>query len=412
MTAPSSPSKPAREAIRHQPHRFKTLPPLSPLTFFRRNIWRVLPVGGAIVISAFLIAAIVTLLNSVDATIRTHYGAVSRFSILAPQLENTVNPDVLKRAKAFPDIKQVIVCVPYFVLLKTVFGEMPVPIYGVAPEDVPPILKITRNRVVEGRLPRVNEPEIALSRAWANNFGLKLGSKWVPNNERLPSLTSPQTVVGILDGGDYIGLSDKAYLQLELPPVVQRPSHLFLPTSQAKMPGLSARIRSIIDEPQKLGLTKDQVRYVRVFTFDGLVGELRRSLAFLYRFLAFADFLVIGAVALLSGFLANIFFEQRLGEFGLLSALGFRRERLARRLIIETGSLVLISWAIGLGLTAILFKLLDNLYMQPNGLTLAKIDKDAFLYTFPIPIIVGFASLATVLTRLYRFDPIEIMERR
>ena len=50
--------------------------------------------------------------------------------------------------------------------------------------------------------------------------------------------------------------------------------------------------------------------------------------------------------------------------------------------------------------------------MTPKGLVLASIGKSAFLYTAPIPVLVGIASLATVLTRLYKLDPIEIMERR
>ena len=49
---------------------------------------------------------------------------------------------------------------------------------------------------------------------------------------------------------------------------------------------------------------------------------------------------------------------------------------------------------------------------MPNGLVLSKIGVSALGYTLPTPVLVGVASLATVLTRLYRLDPIEIMERR
>jgi hypothetical protein len=85
---------------------------------------------------------------------------------------------------------------------------------------------------------------------------------------------------------------------------------------------------------------------------------------------------------------------------------------LARRLIIETSALVVVAWVLGLGLTALLFWTLDTFYMAPNGLVLSKIGLSALGYTLPTPILVGIASLATVLTRLYRLDPIEIMERR
>ena len=363
-------------------------------------------------ISVFLIAAIVTLLNSVDDSIRTNYGSVSRFSIVAPQFAADVPAEVRAQANKAPGLKQEIVSIPYFVLIQTVFGQMPVPIYGLEQSDMKAIAQATGNKLAQGRYPALNAPEIALSRAWANNLHLKIGETFVPDNPRLPSLTEPQKLVGIFDGGESIAITDKSYVVFELPEVVRRPSYMYIAQSQAQTPKLAEYLNSITDTPKKFGLAKENVNRLRVFTFDGLVGELRRSLAFLYRFLAIADIMVIGAVALLSGFLANIYFEQRLGEFGLLAALGFRRERLARRLIIETGSLVLFSWVIGLGFTTLIFWTLDHFYMIPNGLILSKIGRDALLYTLPTPLIVGAASLATVLLRLYRLDPIEIMERR
>lgn len=405
-------SQPKLSRVRHQPADLPTLPPLSPLTYYRRNIWRVLPVAGAIVISVFLIAAIVTLLNSVDASIRTHYGSMRRLTILTPQFERDVPSATLARAAKFPDVRETMVAMPYFVLIKTVFGEMPVPIYGLTPKDAPKFVEVTGNRLAQGRLPKVNAAEIAFSRAWANNLGVKVGSTYTPFSERFPTLAEAQKVVGIFEGGENIAVTDKTYLQLTLPDVVQRPSYFYIPTKPEKLEAVSKNLRDMVDHPKKFGLDKDAMRYVRLFTYEGLVGELRKGLAFLYRFLAIADILVIGAVAMLSGFLANIYFEQRLGEFGLLSALGFRRQRLAKRLIIETGSLVIVSWVLGLLFTSFVFWLLDYFYMTPKGLVLASIGGDALLYTLPTPLLVGIASLATVLTRLYRLDPIEIMERR
>jgi hypothetical protein len=131
---------------------------------------------------------------------------------------------------------------------------------------------------------------------------------------------------------------------------VQRTSFIVVPRDISRRAAMNARLEKIIDNPKANGLTVAETRYARVYTFENLVGELRIRLEFLYQFLAIADGLVIGAVALLSTFLANIYFEQRLGEFGLLSAFGFRRERLARRVMVETGILVVVGWLIGIGL--------------------------------------------------------------
>ena len=412
VTTPSSASTTDNS---NQPRNVKTLPPLSALTYYRRNIWRTLPVGGAIVISVFLIASIVTLLNSVDRAITVNYGFTRHLSVVATQLIKEVPPNVKAKIFALPTIGQTMEAIPYVRSVKTVFGQMPIPVYGLDHKDLEVLTRATGNTLNTkegGRWPKAGEPEIVLSRAWANNYGAKMGDKIEPLDDNLPSLTTSQTLVGILDGGENLALADKDYLLLELPEPVIRPSLLLLPRDSKNIDTMNVQVSEIIDNPEKHGLKKSELEYVKFYTFNYLVEQLKKTLGFLYQFLTIADILVIGAVALLSSFLTNIYFEQRLGEFGLLSAFGFRRERLARRVVIETGALVVFGWMLGMGLTVLGFRLLDAFYMAPRGLTIAEPGSLALIYTAPIPFLVGASSLGTVLTRLYGMDPIEIMERR
>lgn len=419
MNSSSTNSSPGASPAQKDPGRTShaeglvTLPPLSPLTYYRRNIARTLPVGGAIAISVFLIASIVTLLNSVDASISTHYGFLNRFSVLTTQQEQDVPAPVKARVQRVPELGRTVTALAYVLSLKTVFGELPVPVYGVPVTEFAAILETTGNKLAPGgRLPRRNTAEVVLSRTWANNFQAKIGQIIKQRDDELRLRPIPLRLVGIVEGGSNIALCDRTFFELELPTFVQRNSYLLLPRNRNDLPRLNTAVSAIVKNPKQLGLTADDMVYTRLFTFSGLVGRLRASLGFLYHFLAAADFLVIGAVALMGAFLANIYFEQRLGEFGLLSAFGFRRERLARRVMVETGILVAAGWVIGIGITWLIFRLFDVLYMQPRGLILSSINVDALQYTLPMPLLVAAASLITVLTRLYKLDPIEIMERR
>ena len=402
-------TKPSPEYSQPAP---RVLPPLSPFTYYRRNLARTLPVGGAIAISVFLISSIVTLLNSVDQSILVNYGFLQRFSALTSQFETEPSPAVVEKAKKSKHLKTVISGVPYFITIQTVFGRMPVPVYGLDTEETKTMAALTGNKLVAGHWPTPNEPEIVLSRAWANNKKLKLGESIEIENERLPTLGQKQKLVGIMEGGENFAIADKSYVLLEMPAAVIRTSLIFIPNSRGELAALNKDVYEVLDSPQHHGLKTNEAKYVQLYTFGKLVDELRKTLGFLYTFLAVADALVIGAVALLSGFLANIYFEQRLPEFGLLSAFGFRREKLARRLIIESGALVIAGWIGGLLLSLLIFRCLNVFYMKPNGLVLSGINQMALMYTLPTPIIVGVASLGTVLFRLYRLDPIEIMERR
>lgn len=402
----SSPLQPER------PQHPRILPPLSPFTYYRRNLWRTVPVGSAIAISVFLVASIVTLLNSIDESILTNYGFFQRFSVLSSQFEREISPELMNATRSTPHAGQVITSVPYFVILKTVFGQMPVPVYGVEPKDMETVARLCGNRLVQGRWPAVNEPEIVMSRLWANNKGAKLGDKIEITHERLPTLQNKQRLVGILEGGENLALTDRSYVLLESHEAMVRASYIFVPKTAQMREAMNAAVRAVLEKPQKHKFDPREATVVQFYTFERLVKDLREGLGFLYMVLAFADGLVIIAVALLAGFLANIYFEQRLAEFGLLSAFGFQRERLARRLVIESGSLILGGWLAGLALTWLVFQILDVTFMQPRGLILANLDQTALLFTLPAPILVGFTSLGTVLIRLYKLDPIEIMERR
>ncbi len=391
----------------------KLLPPLSPLTYYRRNLARSLPVGGAVTISVFLIAGIVTLFTSVDDSIQQNYGFLRHFSVLTGQVARDAPPALVAQVKREPHLKKIIDSVPYPNTLKFIIGELPMPVYGVEPGVMPELIALTQNRIVEGRLPEPGQPELVISRFWANNLGTKLGDKVTASDEKFPTITEPQKVVGILDGGANLALADIDYVVGALPdPNLVRPAHLLIPDAPENLHGLNTHIQDFIKNPRGHGLTRAQAHSAQIFTHEDMVRRVRKGLGYFFNFLAISDGLVIGAVALLSGFLANIYFESRLAEFGLLSAFGFRRERLAGRLVIETGALVVVSWLVGLLLTWLVLWLLDVLYMAPRGLILANVNALAVLYTLPTPIIVGLASLGTVLRRLYKLDPIEIMERR
>ena len=276
----------------NQPRQVKTLPPLSALTYYRRNIWRTLPVGGAIVISVFLIASIVTLLDSVDRSITVNYGFTRHLSVVATQLIKEVPPRVKAQVTSQPEVGQTLEAIPYIRSIKTVFGQMPVPVYGLDHKDLEILARATGNTLnikEGGRWPKAGEPEIVLSRSWANNYGVKMGEKVGPLDDNLPSLPTKQTVVGLLDGGENLALADKDYLLLELPEPVIRPSLLLLPRDPKNIEKMNARISEIVENPEKHGLKKGELEYVKFYTFVDLVRQLQKTLGFLYQFLTIAD---------------------------------------------------------------------------------------------------------------------------
>ena len=399
---------------RHQPATLRILSPLSAFTYFRRNVWRVSPVFGAIVVAVFLITCVVTMLNSVDATIQADYGFSSHCDNLTTKYEDDVPYAALAQASARPEVARVVVSYPWVLNTKTVFGQLPMPIYGVAPADIPFLMRVSGNHLAAGgRWPRPGAAEVVLSRSLANNFHAGVGERFTPTfNDGQRTALDTQTVVGILDGGDVLALADATTFREALPFTLIRPNYLYFPRTPEQHTSLTRFLQDMLDHPERHGLVPSDARLLDLWTFNKVVNEEHRILHTLFVLLWVVDVLVIGVIALLSGFLANIYFEQRLGEFGLLSAMGFGRPLLAGRLVRESSLLVVSAWATGVALAFLAHRLIDTCFMLPRGLILAGFNANGLLFSLPTPFLVALASLSTVLWRLYRMDPIQIMERR
>ncbi|MEY3764955.1 MAG: hypothetical protein RLZ42_1615, partial [Armatimonadota bacterium] len=98
--------------------------PLSPLTYLTRNPSKVLPMGFVIVLCVFLIAAVASIANSIDLTVRTIYRYTEFFTYVIPQ-RSTQSVPMDQRAvlEMQPEIDRIIEGGVFFVNIKTVVGR-------------------------------------------------------------------------------------------------------------------------------------------------------------------------------------------------------------------------------------------------------------------------------------------------
>jgi hypothetical protein len=117
-------------------------------------------------------------------------------------------------------------------------------------------------------------------------------------------------------------------------------------------------------------------------------------------------------LATMTGLLANIYFQQRLVEFGLLQAIGYTRRSLLLRVSWETILVVLLGWGLGVLMVLGVLSWAKWAVMEPRGLYLEPLDPIAYRYTLPVPVMVLLFALGTIGWRLRTFDPVAIVERR
>jgi ABC-type antimicrobial peptide transport system permease subunit len=374
---------------------------LSPFLFFRRNLSRTLPITFVIVLAVVLVASVVSIVHSVDLTVYTLYGYNRYLTGLTPRNSLTVPDSDLAAVRRVPGLGTLVPAHSYSTLVKTIFGKMPLPVFGLDAAGRSTMLERCGVRLLKGRLPAEGAPEAVISDDVARNLKVEIGD--VLFNPDSPDSYAPIPIrlVGLLHGPVWLGLTSKALVDANSP--FSYTGYLAF----SREPGdraqrrLDAQIARVVNP----GAT-------RVWKYSGLVAEIRSSLSNLYLILNLVIGIIIFAISFVCGLLSNIYFTQRLPEVATLSAIGYARSQLLRRALGETSLFCVLGWLIGSILTVLLLAVVRSVYLAPRGLLLNPLEPRAFGFTLPLPLAITAFAYLTIALRLSTLDPVSIIERR
>jgi ABC-type antimicrobial peptide transport system permease subunit len=151
----------------------------------------------------------------------------------------------------------------------------------------------------------------------------------------------------------------------------------------------------------------------RLFDWPYIKAKIDSLIANLDSINRFLILLVTLVLSLVVGLLNNLFFRQRMNEFGLLAAIGYSRWGLIRRVALESFGVTLAAWLLGIGVAVAVLSWFNATFMVPHGLLMNVFDWNVLaLHTLPIPLMVFLFGMGTVGWQLLRLDPISIIERR
>ena len=217
----------------------------------------------------------------------------------------------------------------------------------------------------------------------------------------LDSLPEHFTIVGLLRGPTRLGFIPREYMLS---------NYFFARRYQALV---------VIPEAGRVADTRAPLHHLiegqnyRIFDGPFVADKIDSLLVNLQRINDFLTLAVGLTLALVIGLLNNLYFRQRMNEFGLLAALGYPRRRLAGKVAVEGGVVVALAWVLGAAVGAAVLTYFNGAYMVPHGLVLRVFDPGILLRaTLPVPVMVLIVSLGTLLWQLWRLDPIAIIERR
>jgi len=354
-----------------------------------------------IMLAVTAVASVVTIVHSIDLTIFTLYGSNRYMTGLTPRNALTIDDDVVLKVRHLPEVGELCQTHSYSTMVKTIFGKMPFPIFGLDARGRELLMQRAGVHLVVGRMVVDGQPEAVLSEDVAKNLGLKIGD--IVSEPDSTDSYAPVRIrlVGLLRGHVWMGLTNRALADAYSPFTYHGYMAFGKTPAEIDQRRLDNAIEKVLDKGK-----------AREWRYSGLIKETRSSLSNLYLIMDIVVGIIVFAISFVCGLLSNIYFTQRLPEIAMLSAIGFTRRRLLSRAVAETGLLCFIGWTLGGIFTVGILTLLKQLVLTPKGLLLQAVDPAAFALTLPLPLAITLFAFATIAVRLASLDPVSIIERR
>jgi len=263
------------------------------------------------------------------------------------------------------------------------------------------LLEFYQLEIKEGRLPRRNTAEIAMSEELARNRGLKVGDEFSRNLVVDSNEEKIFTLVGILQGKTQLTLGSYDFARRTLLPLGLAAGIIVIPTNPAQ----EGILRSFLNQTLK---TDD----VEIISYQDVVQQVTAGATMMEWIMSVIVMILAVVISSTTGLISILHFNQRLTEFGILAALGYGKGRLVIRTINETIALVVVSWTLGVLVSYLVLFVLSNLVFAPQGLLIKIISGPPLLYSTIAPMAMTLLSITPVTLNLFRLDPVTIVERR
>jgi putative ABC transport system permease protein len=383
--------------------------PFSALKFFAENKKKGLMTFIVLIFTVCAVSLITTLINSIfDSVNETSMKLLENVSFVSYTSDTITGlpQDVVDKMKNNADIDK-LVPVDDFAFTNitlAIGGNTSIPIDFSKKEDSEVVLKKIGDTVKEGRMPDTGKNEIAVHWKVMNNKGWKLDQTVGSEVNEEENLNGKYKIVGILDGPSVMGFGGNSYglEKWKTNGIIKNDSVL----AYAVLPkeGKMDSVNKMLD-----GFDKKKVS---VNTYTSLKKELDKSLGGLSTTMLAIIIIVVFILSVSIGTLMYLIYLQRSEEFGILSAMGYRRSFIRWLIIKEVISLNLIGWVAGTLFSMGVIALLNYYIYLPKGTPMGLFSMQSMLYTLIIPAMVTCFSLLPILTKLRHQDAITIIERR
>lgn len=364
--------------------------PLSVYTYFINNKRKVIPFIISIAIGTFLLYFLCFMANSaIKGGLAAWVNPMEHTSIIYSINGTPIDKSIIQDLKNNNDIEKIIpVDIQSTAYKNMLGGSTGSTVLKASYEDVKEIMKIMNLEIKSGKMPQ-NDGEILLDHRLATINKMSLGDYIGDEVNEEEDIKGKYKIVGTIEGDSVISfISDNK--------ITNNYAYVIIPKKN--------KIKDVND------YLYENIEGFEVISLRTAKEDMKRAYDSIDIIFYSIEILVIFVLCVTIGNTTYMHYLQRKSEFGLLSAVGYRKKDIINRILKEVFFINIFGFILGISLGIFIAYILKIVLMDPNGQIYSIFSFNYVYLTLFVPLFVIIFSSIPSIIMINKSDKINIIE--
>jgi putative ABC transport system permease protein len=356
-------------------------------------------------LTVFSIYFVTSLVQSIFSTVEySNIACLNDFSFVYPVGGSSfLQNETVEKIKNDDSVENAYPILLEYTVINNIFGTTSGYVAFMEEADIREIFDDFSLTVTEGRLPEENSYELIMHEDMLKNKGLSVGDTFGSAVDEGEQIDGKYMITGAFSGDSYMAFGTKSYRQKEL-------EELGLDFKNTTF-GLLVTPKTDLDTMNNMLDTMGHDE-TAAMTLSYAKETLQENISSI-KFLMFVIVIVIAvSISAAVCIVLETIYNDRMEEFGILYAIGYKKSWLFKNIIAEIMALVFVSWILGLILSYGVLSLVAKSVFEPMGQMLSIVSIQSLLYTIIVMVVFVVVTILVTILKFAKKDLIAIIEMR
>lgn len=356
-------------------------------------------------LTVFSIYFVTSLVQSIFSTVEySNIACLNDFSFVYPVGGSSfLSDETVEKIQKDDSVKKAYPILLEYTVINNIFGTTSGYAAFMEEADIKEIFNDYSLTVTEGRLPQENSYELIMHEDMLKNKGLSVGDTFGSAVDEGEQIDGKYMITGAFSGNSYMAFGTKSYKQKELEELgldFQNTTFGLLVTPKADLDTMNTMLDT---------MSHDEAAAMTLSYAQKTLKDNVSSIKFLMGVIVIVIAVSISAAVCI---VLETTYNDRMEEFGILYAIGYKKSWLFRNIIAEIVVLVFISWILGLILSYGVLSLVAKSVFEPMGQMLSIVSIQSLLYTIIVMVVFVVVTILVTILKFAKKDLIAIIEMR